>query len=99
VATAFGRVAARQLDQPLFEVAFDLDLVRSRRLRLVVQGRRQALRDQPLADTTDGTNAHAQGSDDLVIGVVLARGGIRQQEDAGVGDPACCAFADGNEAF
>jgi hypothetical protein len=54
VAAAFGRVAASQLDQPLFDVSFDLDLIRPLRLRPGVQSRRQTCSDQSLADTADG---------------------------------------------
>jgi hypothetical protein len=99
VAAAFGRVAARQLDQPLFDVSFDLDLVRPLRLRPGVQSRRQTGRDQSLADTTDSANADAEGSDDLVVGVRSTSGRVRHEEDAGMGQPTGRSLPSGNQVF
>jgi hypothetical protein len=99
VATAFGRVAASQLDQLLFDVPLDLDLVRPLRLRLGVEGLWQTRSDQTLADAADRADADTQGRDDLVVGVFPSHGGIRQQEDAGMGELTGRPLPDGNQVF
>jgi hypothetical protein len=48
VAAPARRLAAGQFEQRLFDVACDLDLVRSGRLRPVVQGGFQPFRDEAL---------------------------------------------------
>src|SRR5215217_45934 len=53
-AAAFRRLATGQLNDLFFEVAFDLDLVGSRGLRLRVESGLEALRDETLADASDG---------------------------------------------
>jgi hypothetical protein len=87
------------LDQSLFDIAFDLDLVRPLGLRPGVQGRREPGGDQAAADTADGTDADAEGSDDLLVGVPAAYRGVRQQEDAGVGESAGSPFPGGDQVF
>src|SRR5262249_49622755 len=72
----------------LFDVSFDLDLVRPLRLRPRVQSHRQTCGDQPPAETTEGANADAEGGNDLVVGVRSACGRVRHEEDAGMGQPA-----------
>jgi hypothetical protein len=86
------------LDQLLLDVPLDLDLVWARRLRPGVQGRRETGGDQAAADTAHRADADAEGSDDLVVGV-RPRGGVRQQEDAGVGELAGRPLAGGNQVF
>jgi hypothetical protein len=66
------------LDQPLLDVAFDLDLVRPPGLRSWVQSREQAGGDEAPADAAGGALAYAEGYDDLVVGVRAAPGGICQ---------------------
>lgn len=83
----------------MFDVAFDLDLVRPRRLRPGVQGHRETGGDQAPADAADGTHADAEGSDDLVVGVPIRGVGVRQQENARVGEPAGRPLAGGNQVF
>jgi hypothetical protein len=87
-AAPFGRVAARQPDQLLLDVPLDLDLGRSGRLGPGVEGGLEALSDQSLAHPFDRPHAGAEDVDDVRVSSLLARGGIRQQEDAGVGQPA-----------
>jgi hypothetical protein len=87
------------LDQPLFDVSFDLDLVRSLRLRPGVQGRRQTCGDQTSADTADRADADTEGGDDLVVGVPSTRSRVRQEEDAGMGEPAGSSLPDRNPLF
>src|SRR5262249_44300759 len=99
LAAARGRLAASQLDQPLFDVAFDLDLVRPLGLRPGVQGRREAGGDQAAADTAGGTEADAEGSGDLLLGVPAAGGGVRQRGGGGVGGSAGGPFAGGDQVF
>jgi hypothetical protein len=57
VATPLGRIAARQLDQLLLKVPFDLDLVRSGRLGLAIERDLQALGDEVASDPRDGAKA------------------------------------------
>jgi hypothetical protein len=68
-------------------------------LRFGVEGSGESLGNQPLADTPDCAEADPQGSDDLLVGLFCSRSGIRQQEDAGMGELAGGALADRNQAF
>jgi hypothetical protein len=61
VAAPARRLAAGQFEQRLFDVALDLDFVRSGRLRLVVKGGFQAFRDESLPQAFNGARAGAQG--------------------------------------
>src|SRR5262249_32418519 len=49
-----------------------------------------------VADAADGGQAGAQGVGDVLVDALLA-GGIGQQEDAGMGELACRALADGDQ--
>ena len=53
------RLAAGQFEQRLFDVALDLDLVRSGRLRPVGKGRFQTFRDESLPQAFNGARAGA----------------------------------------
>ena len=97
MASTTRRVGARQLDQLLLNVPFDLDLVRPCRLRVMVDGRLDPFGDEPLPDTSDGSGADTYGHDDVLVGVVTTRRGIRQQEDAGMCQLPACGFPFGNQ--
>jgi hypothetical protein len=99
MAATFRRITARQLDQLLFQIAFDLDLVRSRRLRFVLDRSQNAFRNQPLADPTNRANADAQSGNDLVIRLVATCGRVRQQEDPGMGELACRTLPNRHHLF
>jgi hypothetical protein len=99
LAATFGRVAASQLDQARFDVSFDLDLVRPLRLWFVVQGRRKTGGDQTPPDTADRAEANPQSGDELVVGGLRTRGGVRQQEEAGLGELAGRPLPDGHQVF
>jgi len=45
VAAPLGRITASDADQLLLDIPFDLDLVGSRRLRLVIEGCEEAFGD------------------------------------------------------
>ncbi len=96
MAAALGRITAGQLDEALFDIPLDLDLIGPRRLPPAQQGEVHSLGDQLLADTGDGPQAGAQRSDDLFIGVFLAVAVIGQQQDAGVGQFAGRRLAAGD---
>ena len=85
VASPTGRVGAGQLDQLLFDVSFDLDLVRTCRLRPVIDRRLQSFDDKSFSDASDGLQAGTQGCDDFIVGVAFSPHAIRQQQNAGVG--------------
>jgi hypothetical protein len=97
VAAPFGRVATRQSDQLLLDAPLDLDLGGPRRLRPGVEGRLEARGDQALAHPFDRPHAGAEGSNDVRVGALLPRGGVRQQEDARVGQPAGRSLANGDQ--
>jgi hypothetical protein len=99
VAAALGRITASQLDQLLLNVAFDLDLVRSRRLRSVVEGRREPFGDQAFAHSFDRPQARAQSGDDVLIAMPEVLGSIGEQQDAGMGEFARRRLADSNRVF
>lgn len=98
-AATLGRVAASQTDQLLLKVPLDLDLTRPQRLEPGVERLLEALGDQALAHATDGTEADPQGGDDLVIGAFPSGRAVRQQQDAGVGEPAGRCLAHRNQVF
>jgi hypothetical protein len=64
-----------------------------------IDGLLKALGNQTLANPTDGTKAAPQGSDDLVIGALPSGRGIRQQQDAGMGELAGRRFPDRDQAL
>ena len=68
----------------MLEVPLDLDLVGPGRLGAAIEGRRDALGDEPLANAGDGPGAGPQGVDDLLIGSFIPISGIGEEEDAGV---------------
>jgi hypothetical protein len=96
VATAIGRIAASQLDQPLLDVSLDLDLVRPWRLGPMVECRRQPFGNQSPPHPLDGSDANAQGSNDVLVGAASAEGRIGEEKNAGVGQAACCGLPGGN---
>jgi hypothetical protein len=61
VAAPARRIAAGQFEPRLFDVALDLDLVRSGRLRPVVKGGGQTFRDESLPQALNRSRAGAQG--------------------------------------
>jgi hypothetical protein len=97
VAAPFGWVAARQPDQLLLDVPLDLDLGGARRLGSGVEGRLESLGDQPLAHPFDCPYAAPEGVHDVHVTALLPQGGIRQQEDTRVGQPASRALANGDQ--
>ena len=92
-------ITTSQSDQPLLDIALDLDLVRPRRLPPALDGDVHARGDQVLADAGDGSRAGAQRGDDLLIGAFVPEGIVGQQEDAGVGQFAGRCLAAGNQLF
>jgi hypothetical protein len=99
LAAALGGVAASQLDEPLLDVPLDLDLARSGRLGLAVDGSSDALGDETLADSGYGPLANAQGGGDVVIRPPRAEVVVGQQEDARVGQLARRRLAGGHQAL
>jgi hypothetical protein len=99
VAAALGGLTASQFDQPLLDVPLDLDLVGPRGLRSAQQGHVDPCGDQFVAHAGDGSQAGAQGSDDLVVGPFVAEGVVGQQKDAGMGQLARRGLAAGNQLF
>jgi hypothetical protein len=99
VATALGRIAAGQLDEPLFDIPLDLDLVRPRGLPLAQQGNVHSCRDQLAANPRHRPHAGAQSRDDLFVGVSLPAGIVGEQEDAGMGQFASRRLAAGHQLF
>jgi len=99
VAAPARRIAAGQFKQLLFNVALDLDLVRSGRLRPVVQGGFQTFRDQSLPQALNRARARAQGRDDLSLRIRLASPHIRQKQNARMGELPGRCFAGGNQLF
>jgi hypothetical protein len=81
------------LDQPLLEVPLELDLAGAGGLGSGDEGGRQPLGDEALPHPLDGSQAGALGGDDGLVAAVLARGGVRQQQDAGVGELTCRPLA------
>jgi hypothetical protein len=81
----------------LLDIALDLDLVRACRLGPVVEGRFEPFGDEPLADPSHGLRAGAQGRDDVLVGVGPSVRGIREQEDAGMGQLAAGRLALGDQ--
>ena len=92
-----GRIGAGQFDQLLFDVPLDLDLVRPRRLRPVIDGRFDSFGDEPLSDTSDGSRADTDGRHDVLVGGVSTGCRIRQQEDAGMCQFPACGFPFGDQ--
>jgi hypothetical protein len=97
MAAPLGGLAAGQLDQPLLEVPFDLDLVRPRGLPSATQGRVEALGDQLSADARDGPQTGPQSGDDLLVGALLAARIVGEQQDSGVGRFAGRRLAAGDQ--
>src|SRR5437016_5730896 len=93
-----GRVAASQLDQPLLQVPFDLDLVRSGRLGLAVNRSQEAVGDKAVADARDRPEAGTQVRDDVVVGAVFPVG-VGQEEDAGMRQLARRGLSGGYQLF
>ena len=59
-AMPLGRVTASDADQLLLNVPLDRDLGGPRRLRLVINGGKEAFGDQTLADAADGARTDLQ---------------------------------------
>jgi hypothetical protein len=97
VAAALGGIIASQFDQPLLDVPLDLDLVGPRGLRSSQEGHVDPLGDQLVAHAGDGSQARAQGSDDLIVGTFGAEGVVGQEKDAGMGQFAGRSLAAGNQ--
>jgi hypothetical protein len=85
VAAPARRIATGQFEQRLCDVALHLDLVRSGRLRPVVQGGFQTFHDASLPQAFNGARAGAQGRDDLGVRIRLAASLIRQKQNARMG--------------
>jgi hypothetical protein len=85
VTSPTGRVGAGQFDQLLFHVSVDLDLVRTCRLRPVIDCRLQSFNDKSFPDAGDGLQAGTEGCDDFIVGVSFSPHTVRQQQNAGVG--------------
>jgi hypothetical protein len=77
-------VSTGQFDQFLFNVSFDLDLVRSSRPWPGIESHIEPLGDESLPDTSDGPKARVQGRNDVLVAVSLAMDGIRQEHDTGM---------------
>jgi hypothetical protein len=99
VAAPTRRGAASQFEQCLFDVALNLDLVRSGRLRPVVKGGFQTFRDKALPQACNGARAGAQGCNDLGVRIRLAPSRIRQKQNARMGQLPGCCFAYGHHLF
>jgi hypothetical protein len=81
MAASLGRIAAGQLDEPLLDVALDLDLTRPGGLGLGVQSGRQPLGDETAAHPFDGSPAGVQCRDDVLIGAAQPWRLIGQQKN------------------
>jgi hypothetical protein len=92
-------IAAGQFEQRLCDVPLTLDLVRSGRLRPVVKGGFQTFRDESLPQALNGSQAGAQGRDDLGVRIRLAAPLIRQKQNARMGQLPGRCFAYGNQLF
>jgi hypothetical protein len=99
VAAPARRIAAGQFEQLLFDVALDLDLIRSRRLRPVVQGGFQTFCNESLPQALNGSWAGAQGRDDLGLCIRLTKPLIRQKQNASMGQLPGCCFAYRHQLF
>jgi hypothetical protein len=99
VAAPARRIAAGQCEQLLFDVALDLDLVWSRRLRPVVQGGFQTCRHASLPQALNRSRAGPQGRDNLSLRIRLSKLLIRQKQNASMGQLPGCCFAYGNQLF
>jgi hypothetical protein len=99
VAPPTGRVGACQLHEFLLDVPFDLDLVRPRWLRSVVDRRIDPFRDESLPDAGNRVHADIQGGDDLIIAMPPSPCGIGQQEDPCMGQPSTRRLPGGNQLF
>src|SRR5262249_778172 len=99
-ATALGGIAAGQLDQVLLDRVGDLDLLRSRGLGPVVEGRAETLGHESLADPSDRPRAGSQDLDDVLIGPSrTSRSLIGQEQNARMDEPARSGLADGDHMF
>jgi len=99
VAAPARRIAAGQFEQPLFDVALNLDLVRSGRLRPVGKGGFQTFHNESLPQAFNGARAGAQGRDDLGVRIRLAASLIRQKQNARMGQLPGRCFAYGHHLF
>jgi len=93
-----GRIAARQVDQALLHIPFDLDLVGPWRLGFALDRGLEALGDELLANAGDGPQTGSQGLRDVFIEAFL-RSGVGQQEDAGVREFAGSCLPGRNQKF
>ena len=93
------RVGTGQLDQLLFDVSFDLDLVRTCRLRPVINCRLQSFDDKSFSDVSDCLQTSTQSCDDFVGGVSFSSDTIRQQQNADMGQLTTGRFPFGHELF
>jgi hypothetical protein len=82
----------------LLDVSLDFDLVGSRRLWPVVDGRLDPLGDETLADAADRGQAGAQRGDNFFVGHFLPRR-IGKEEDAGMRELACSRFVNVHQPF
>jgi len=99
VTSPAGWVSAGQLDQFLLYVSFDLDLVWTCRLWPVIDRRLQSFDDKSFPDTSDGPQTGAQSCDDFIVGATFPTHTIRQQQNAGVGQPTTGRPPSGNQLF
>jgi hypothetical protein len=97
VAAPLGRVGAGQSDQALFQVPLDLHLVGPRWLGPSVDCCKEAFRDKAPADPHNGARSDAQGSDDVIVGVLRSRRGVGQEEDTGMDQFASGCLTQGNQ--
>jgi hypothetical protein len=97
---AFGRGGAGQGDEPGLGPAVERPLSTGPVLGLADQGGLQALLDEPLADPSDGIGADLEGLGDPDIGPGRAAlGGVRLEQDAGVGQFLGGGLAVGDQAL
>jgi hypothetical protein len=94
-----GWVSARQFNQLLFDVSFDLYLIRPCRAWSGVKRRLDALGNEPFPDAGDGPQARSQGRDDFLVSVPLTMHGIGQEQDAGVSEPTARCLPGRDQVF
>src|SRR5262249_44061088 len=83
----------------LLHVSFDLDLVWTCRLRLVIDRCLQSFDDKSFPDPSDGSQTGTQSGDDFIVGVTFPAQTIRQQQNAGMGQLTTGRPSSGNQLF
>jgi hypothetical protein len=99
VAASFGRITTGQTNQRLLNIALDFDFVGPLWLRFGIQGRSESFGHQSLTNPPNSAETYLQSGHNLLIRIFRPRSGIRQQENACMGELAGCALTDRNQMF